>query len=1298
MCPEAVSSSRISRLEFSLLLVTSVSLLLLASPASAEVSLSSTAATRAEAVSGVAPVLEQPSDMTLDVGEAADQTLHATDADGEPLTFLKQSGPDYMTVTTTDSGSGVATGNVHLEPGVSDEGSLLATVGVSDGTLFDSKFFRITVVGTPAAPVLTQPSDMTVSQGAAEPQDLFATDSNGDPLEFSLVSGPTFVTVATIDPGGGSALGQITVSPGYTDLGTFSATVSVSDGALTDEKTLSITVIEADAAPVMVQPQDMHALVGYVLDQAVTATDANGDPLTFSKVAGPDFMDVTTVDPGTGTGTGNIRLTPGPDDVIATSGTVRVSDGELSDERIFGISVRVESAPVFSYQLYAMSVPAGATADQYLQASDADFDVLTFTKVSGPDYMSVTTYARVGNTDSWYGEIHLAPSESDEGSATGVVRVSDGILADEQSFGITILPPNHPPVISPLADMTVMPGEIAWQQVTATDPDGDYMYLNKYSGPSYVTVSGSGTGTVTAEIRVAPLASDVGTAQVTIYAYDYVFLVTASFTVTVLPGNFPPPCPAESFETSVVWTGSPAQGVQAADMDGDGILDLVTERYNEGKVAIYTGAGDGTFLTPPLLLTAGTWPIAGAVADFNGDQVPDLAVSNYGSMSVSIFLGDGLGGFGPATDFPCGTSLRGMATADVDRDGKMDVVVILLTPATGSKVALLRGLGDGGLAPPVTVLDGPYYFYDVALPDLNGDGAPDLVATNASDKAITARINDGSGGWGPPIAYPLALPTTGLTAGDVNGDGKTDLIASSSQSVIVLLGEGTGSMGAPRYFSTGGSNTLYPAIVDWNGDGFADIATTKQAVNAVSFLLGDGTGSFSPYTTVSLPSAWGIAKGDFDGDLRTDLAIASTSSAQSLTTIRNACAPAPDHPPVVHAPKLVAGAEAGEVTFGVTATDPDGPSLTALTASFAGLPLGNDATFTEAPDHASGTFAWTPAYEDARPMPYLVTFTATNVISGTGVTKITVANTNRPPSAQAGGPYSGFAGSPVQFDGTGSLDPDGDALTYSWVYGDGATGSGVNPAHAYASVGAYGVALTVTDGTLSALGTTTVTIVSVLPARAFTTSSYRTIRMNAGKPQWCAALEPVSGSYRNVDVNPGTLVLRSVGTGSVSEIHALQGKGSVSGDQDGNGIEDLGVCFAKADLRELFGDLHGSNSVTVVIEASLYSGGLLHAELSVEVVASGAGQLAATVSPNPLNPEAVLTFTTTREGFARVSLFDLRGRLVRRLLDERSLAPGYHDVRVDGRDERGVGLASGVYFYRIEAAEGKFTGQLTVLQ
>ena len=117
---------------------------------------------------------------------------------------------------------------------------------------------------------------------------------------------------------------------------------------------------------------------------------------------------------------------------------------------------------------------------------------------------------------------------------------------------------------------------------------------------------------------------------------------------------------------------------------------------------------------------------------------------------------------------------------------------------------------------------------------------------------------------------------------------------------------------------------------------------------------------------------------------------------------------------------------------------------------------------------------------------YTVTLTvmdnagATN--SATQTITVSPVGIPQPPVANPGGPYNGTVGTPVQFNGSGSSDPDGSITAYLWNFGDGATASTVSPAHAYAAAGTYTVQLTVTDNSgLAGSAQTTVTVVAVTP-------------------------------------------------------------------------------------------------------------------------------------------------------------------------------------------------------------------------
>lgn len=111
------------------------------------------------------------------------------------------------------------------------------------------------------------------------------------------------------------------------------------------------------------------------------------------------------------------------------------------------------------------------------------------------------------------------------------------------------------------------------------------------------------------------------------------------------------------------------------------------------------------------------------------------------------------------------------------------------------------------------------------------------------------------------------------------------------------------------------------------------------------------------------------------------------------------------------------------------------------------------------------------------PTPSLAGQTATNGRLNIGW--FVGESTNNPPVADSGGPYGAMENDALAFDGSSSSDPDGDTLTYSWDFGDGTTGTGMTPSHAYLWGGNFTVTLTVGDGNMSDTSTTSAAVTEV---------------------------------------------------------------------------------------------------------------------------------------------------------------------------------------------------------------------------
>src|SRR6185436_20230596 len=151
--------------------------------------------------------------------------------------------------------------------------------------------------------------------------------------------------------------------------------------------------------------------------------------------------------------------------------------------KAFLVSVRADTAPVLD-PLFNMGVRAGNTATQYVRATDADADAMVLSLPYGPSFATIFPYYEYPGFI--YGQLDLAPSDSNIGTWPVTVEVTDGIRVAAGSFTVVVTPRISAPILAQPADMVATAGEIAEQTVTATDPDGSYVYFFRVSGPAYM--------------------------------------------------------------------------------------------------------------------------------------------------------------------------------------------------------------------------------------------------------------------------------------------------------------------------------------------------------------------------------------------------------------------------------------------------------------------------------------------------------------------------------------------------------------------------------------------------------------------------------------------------------------------------------------------------------------------------------------------------------------------------------------------------------------------------------------------
>lgn len=330
--------------------------------------------------------------------------------------------------------------------------------------------------------------------------------------------------------------------------------------------------------------------------------------------------------------------------------------------------------------------------------------------------------------------------------------------------------------------------------------------------------------------------------------------------------------------------------LMSADLDGDGDFDLAVANEEADSVIVFRNRGDGTFVAIPASteygFPTGQYPTGGAVADVNRDGIPDVVTANYHGNSVSVLLGSGTGNayrLREPASYPtvAGAETSNLAVGDLNGDGIPDVIA---TNPQAASMSVFLARADGTLEPGRTVAIDTAQPYSVAIGDFDGDGINDAaVADNRSGRMFIELGNgDGSFRLGAQAAIG-GVQSFIVRTYDMDRDGVLDLVVANrtSDDVSVLLGRGDGRFHAAIVTSTGAGTGPYSiAIADFNLDGVPDVATANWVSSTATVLLGRGDGTLRAAidTGASGRTSYGVAARDFNGDGKPDLATANAAS------------------------------------------------------------------------------------------------------------------------------------------------------------------------------------------------------------------------------------------------------------------------------------------------------------------------------------------------------------------------------------------------------------------------------------
>ncbi|WP_299397240.1 putative Ig domain-containing protein [uncultured Gelidibacter sp.] len=984
--------------------------------------------------------------------------ITATDPDGDDITYSASGLPNGLSI---DSATGIISGTIAAGASANSPYTVEITV-TDDGTPSESATitftWNVSATAVNGAPVVTNPGVQNSAEDDVISLQITANDPDGDNITYSASGLPIGLSIDTT-----SGLISGTIATGASTNSPYTVEITVTDDGTPSESatitfTWNVSATAVNGAPVVTNPGLQNSAEGNVISLQISATDPDGDDITYAASGLPNGLSIDTT---TGLISGTIAAGASANSPYTIEITV-TDDGTPSESTTITFTWNVSATAVNGAPVVTNPGVQNSAEDDVISlqitATDPDGDDIIYSATGLPNGLSIdTTTGLISGT--------IASGSSTDSPYTVEVTVMDDGTPSEYAtitftWNISATAVNGAPVVTNPGVQNSAEGDVISLQISATDPDGDGLKYSASGLPNGLSMDTT-TGLISGTISTGASTNSPYTVEVTVTddgTPSESATITFTWNVSATAVNGAPvvtnPGVQNSAEDDVI-----SLQITATDPDGDGLKYSASGLPNglsmdttTGLISgtISTGASTNSPYTVEVTVTDDGTPSESATITFtwnvsatavNGAPVvtnpgvQNSAEDDMISLQITATDPDGDGLAYSASGLPNGLS--------IDSATGLISGTISTGAATNSPYTVEVTVTDDGTPSESATIT---FTWNVSAAAVNGvpvvthPGVQNSAEGDVVTLQITATDPDEDGLTYSASGLPNGLSidtTTGLISGTIASGSSTN---SPYTVEVTVADDGTPSESATITFTWNVSATAVNSAPVVTNPGVQN--GTEGDVISLQISATDPDGDGLTYSASGLPNGLSIdtTTGLISGTISTGASTNSPytvevtvtddgtpSESATITFTWNVSAAAVNGAPVVTNPGVQNSAEGDVVTLQITATDPDEDGLT---YSASGLPNGLSI------DTSTGIISGTISTGASTNSPYTVEVTVTD--DGTPSESATITFTwNVSATAVNGAPVVTNPG--VQNSAEGNVislqisatDPDGDDITYS---------------------------------------------------------------------------------------------------------------------------------------------------------------------------------------------------------------------------------------------------------------------------